>query len=192
MDRYKLKNLHKYFKAPEGSEVVMTPNAFMNDKAWLEIITKLCKSIWRQEIIRDHPDWWVLLSLDGFTSHVKVLNAHEIFSELIIMVIKEEGNTSHVCQAYDKQVSKDDKTHMRAALNMINPVLVQSMDQCYLIAISINAQNCIKKNSRIDSFKKANMHPHTRSTFDVRIRKLDYRGFLSSEKFFEDRSTGIL
>ena len=40
LDRYKFKNLHKDFKAPEGSEVVMTPNAFMNDEAWLEIITK--------------------------------------------------------------------------------------------------------------------------------------------------------
>ena len=105
LDRYKFKNLHKFFKAPEGSEVVMDPNAFMNDEAWLEIITKLCKSIWRQEIIRDHPDWWVLLSLDGLTSHVNVLNSQEIFAELKIMVIKEEGDTSHVCQAYDKQVA---------------------------------------------------------------------------------------
>ena len=57
LDRYKFKNLHKNFKAPEGSEVVMTPNAFINDEAWLEIIPKLCKSIQRQEIIWDHPDW---------------------------------------------------------------------------------------------------------------------------------------
>ena len=87
----------------------------------------------------------VLLSLDGFTSHVNVLNAHEIFAEFKIMVIKEEGYTSHVCQAYDQQVAKDYTTHMRAALNMINPVIGQSMDQWYLIAIGINAHNCIKK-----------------------------------------------
>ena len=52
-----------------------------------------------------------------------VLNAHEIFLELKIMVIKEEGDTSHVYQAYAQQVAKYDKTHLRAALNMINPVL---------------------------------------------------------------------
>ena len=34
-----------------------------------------------------------------------------------------------MCQAYDQQVAKDDKTHMRAALNILNPVLGQSMDQ---------------------------------------------------------------
>ena len=33
------------------------------------------------------------------------------------------------------------------------------------------------------------MHPHTCSTFDVYIRKLDDRGFLSAKKFFENRTT---
>ena len=33
------------------------------------------------------------------------------------------------------------------------------------------------------------MHPHTRSTFDVWIRKLDDIGFLSAKKFFENRNT---
>ena len=125
LDGYKFQNLHKDSKSPEGSEVVMTPNAFMNDESWPEIIPKFCKSIQKKEITWDHTDWWVLLSLDGFTSHVNALNAHEIFAEFKIMVIKEEGDTSHVCQAYDKQVAKDDKMHMRADLNMLNTVLNQ-------------------------------------------------------------------
>ena len=33
------------------------------------------------------------------------------------------------------------------------------------------------------------MHPHTRSTFDVWIRKLYYRGFISPGKFFENGTT---
>ena len=73
---------------------------------------------------------------------------------------------------------------MCSALNMINPVLGQSMDQWYLISISINYQNYIKKESRIDYFKKVHMYPHTRSTFDIWIRKLDDRGFLSAKTFF--------
>ena len=32
------------------------------------------------------------------------------------------------------------------------------------------------------------MHPHTRSTFDVWIRKLDDRGFLSAKKFLKKRT----
>ena len=41
MDGYEFQNLHKDSKALEGSEVVMTLNAFMNDESWLEIIPKL-------------------------------------------------------------------------------------------------------------------------------------------------------
>ena len=78
---------------------------------------------------------------------------------------------------------------MRVALNMLNHVLGQSMDQWYLIDININAPNFIKKESWIYSFKKFNIHPHTRSTFDVWIRKLEDRGFLSAKKFFENRTT---
>ena len=33
------------------------------------------------------------------------------------------------------------------------------------------------------------MHPRIRSTFDMWIRKLDDRRFLSAEKFFEKRTT---
>ena len=35
LDRYTFQNLHKDFRAPDGSEVFMTPNAFMNDEARL-------------------------------------------------------------------------------------------------------------------------------------------------------------
>ena len=94
-----------------------------------------------------------------------------------------------MCQAYDQQVAKDDKTHMRAALSIFNPVLGQRIDQWFFLAIAINAQNSITKESWINSFKKVNMHPHTRSSFDEWIRTLDDRGFLSAEKFFEKRYT---
>ena len=72
---------------------------------------------------------------------------------------------------------------------MINPVPGKSMDQWYFISIAVNAQNCINKKSCIDSFKKFNIHPHTLSTFDVWIRKLDDHGFLSAKTFFENRTT---
>jgi len=143
--RTKFKNISRHFKAPEGSEVIMTPNAFMTDDAWLQMVPKLCKSIRNMEVIRDHPDWWVLLSLNGFGSHVNVFEAHDFFAKEKILVIKEEGDTSHVNQAYDQQVAKDDKTFMRTAVEALNPVLRQKMDQWYLIVIAIHAQNCIEK-----------------------------------------------
>ena len=105
------------------------------------------------------------------------------------MVIKEEGDTSHVCHAYDQQAGKDDKIHIRVDLNKLNPVLGQSMDQWYFIDIAIDAHNSINKESCIDSIKNVNMHPHTRSNFDGWIRKLDNRGFISAKKIFENRTT---
>jgi hypothetical protein len=189
LDRHKFKNLVKNFDAPEGSEVIMTPNAFMTDDAWLEIVPKLCRAIRKQKVIKDHPDWWVLLSLDGFGSHVNVIDSHEIFSAHKILVIKEEGDTSHVNQAYDQQVAKDDKTLMRAAINAVAPKLGINMNQWYLITCAIYAQNRIKKESWIDSFKKVNMHPQTRVPFNDWIKKLDDRGFLSADKFFEKRTS---
>jgi hypothetical protein len=59
-------------KAPVGSEVIMTPNAYMTDEAWLENFPRLCVSIRNMDIIEAHKNWWVLLSLDGFGSHVNV------------------------------------------------------------------------------------------------------------------------
>ena len=65
LNRNRFKNLN-FFYASEGYEVIITPNAFMTDKAWLKIVPKLCRSIRNQEVIRDHPDWRVLMSLDDF------------------------------------------------------------------------------------------------------------------------------
>ena len=107
----------------------MTTDEFINDEVFLDIISILCTSIRRQESIWDHPDWQVLLSLDGFTSHVNVLNAHEIFKVFKIMAIKQEGDTSHVFQAYGQQVERYDKMHVRTAHNILNPIIGQIMDK---------------------------------------------------------------
>jgi hypothetical protein len=50
--------------------VIMTPNAYMTDEAWKEVVPHLCKGIRSMKGIRDHPNFWVVLSLDGFGSHL--------------------------------------------------------------------------------------------------------------------------
>ena len=52
------------------------------------------------------------------------------------------------------------------------------------IVIAINAQNKIDKKTWIASFKRVNMHPQTRVSFDVWIRELDKRGVLNAERVF--------
>lgn len=42
----------------------------MNDVAWKELVPRLCKGIRAMPIICDHADWWFILTLDGFSSHL--------------------------------------------------------------------------------------------------------------------------
>jgi hypothetical protein len=57
-------------KAPIGSFVEMTPNAYMTNEVWIKITPHLCDGIRAMEGITNHPDWWIVLSLDGFGSHL--------------------------------------------------------------------------------------------------------------------------
>ena len=169
--------------------MIMTPSAYMIDDAWLELLSHLCKSIRGINVIKEHQHCWVLLSLGGFGSHVSVKRAHEIFAAHKILVMKEEADTSHVNQAYNQRVAKSEKMYMRSALQAVAPTVGRSMNQWILIAIAIDAQNVIKKEVWIDSFKKVNMHPHTRVSFDKWLEVLDKRGFLSAEQFFDNRNS---
>jgi hypothetical protein len=51
--------------------------------------------------IKDHPDWQVCLTLDGFSSHL-VPAGLAPFTAANITVIKEEGDTLQVNQAYNQ------------------------------------------------------------------------------------------
>ena len=67
-------------------------------------------------VICDNPDWWVIKIIDGFGPHTSSVEAMKIYAKHKILLVKEEGDTSHVCQAYDQKVAKDDKSTMRGCL----------------------------------------------------------------------------
>ena len=123
----------------------MTPNVFMTNEAWLEMVPKFFKGIHNMNVIHDHPYWCVLLSLNGFVLHANILETHIIFAGLNISMVKEEGNKSHVNQSHEHQVAKDDRKYMRSALDTVGSALNKKMDQWYLIVIDIKSQNQIKK-----------------------------------------------
>ena len=81
---------------PPNSKVYMTPSAYMTDSVYAEIVPQLADSIRRMPHICNHPEWWVIVSLDGFGSHVNVHEAQAAFFERKIMILKEEGDTSHL------------------------------------------------------------------------------------------------
>ena len=101
------------------STIVMTPTAFMTDEAWVAMAEDLAKGIRAMPVIKDHPDWWVCLILDGYLSHVKNLIANAIFNKLKILLLKELADMSHVNQTYDQEVAVDDKNGMRDCLSLM-------------------------------------------------------------------------
>ena len=160
-------NFCKHHDAPPGSCVEMTPNAYMTTEAWRKICPNLCKGIRNMEVIVDHPDWWVVLSLDGFGSHLDPPSLVE-FAKYKIMVLKEEDDTSQVYQAYDQKVVKDDKRWSRKLLDGYTFHVKNTITQWELILV-VNTE--INKFCKGDawklSFVKVKLYPSQRLPFKV-------------------------
>ena len=120
------------FPAPVGSHVEMTPNAYMTDDAWRNICPKLCQGIRAMKGVLDNC--WVVFSLDGFGSHLDA-ESFMVFHANKILVIKDEGDTSQVCQAYDQIVAKEDKRRAGDILDMIKLYKKTMINQWELIVI---------------------------------------------------------
>jgi len=190
-DRGPTKDLEKHFGCPPGSAIIPSPSAFMTDDVWLQLVLTFAKGIHAIPVIKDHPDWWVTVSCDGFGSHVNVHLVQHVFHDHKILIIKEEGNTLHVNQAYDQSVAKADKALMRQHLEVVHKSLGSTrINQWYLIAVAIHSQKMVDKQKWIDSFIKVNMHPKHQLTFDNWIKKLNQCGVLvTCKKFFEKQKS---
>jgi hypothetical protein len=130
------------FGAPEGSTIVMTPTGYMTEEAWLEMAPTIASGIRKMPIICDNPDWWVLKTIDGFGAHTSSERAMAIYAEHKILLLKEDGDTSHVCQMYDQKVAIDDKKSMRqslAYLRQSNKLVKGTIDGWTLIHVGLAA-----------------------------------------------------
>jgi hypothetical protein len=105
--------------AQEGSTIIMTPTAFVTEEAWTKMTPSLVRGLRSMPIVIDNPQWWMLEIFDGFGPHLSSLAAMEIRHDNKILAMKEEGDSSHVNQAYDKFVAKSDKAHKRESLGML-------------------------------------------------------------------------
>ena len=170
--------------AAPGSCFVLTENAFMTDAAWLELTRSVCQGIREMPVIRDHPDWWVVKTLDGFKSHVNSPEALQVYWDHKILLIKEEGDSSHVNQPFDRLVAKADKLNMRSLLAMIKRKVV---DQWDLVHVGLGAVRAVKPAAWVESFKKCNLHPKFRLPFQQWLDSIDY--FLEAGKQFKQESS---
>ena len=76
----------------------------------------------------------MVLILDGYGYHLQG-DALKIFAYYKILIVKEEGYTYQVCQAYNKDVSLSDKRHHHHLLNDIR-MSVNMVGQYALIIVA--------------------------------------------------------
>ena len=98
------------FGAPQGSTTVITPTGYMTEDAWVEMAPSTAAGLRQTPIVVDMPHWWMLKVIDGSGPHTSSARAMEIYAEHKILLVKEEGDSSHVNQAYH-QVSTHTHAH---------------------------------------------------------------------------------
>jgi hypothetical protein len=111
------------------------------------------------QVIRDHPEWWTCITMDGFSSHVNVAEALQQFRDGKHHAVKEEAGTSHINQSYDQDVAKKDKASTRELLEFARGRINRDVDQWTLLGILIVAIRNISTSAWENSFKAVNLHP---------------------------------
>ena len=85
--------------------------------------------------------------------------------------MKEEGDLSHINQAYDDKVIKSDKPTSGKAINMLKNFVFNFhcgvLDEYSLIHAVLYANKCTKPEVWVQSFHKVNLQPSTRVDFDA-------------------------
>jgi len=56
-------------QCPAGSQVVMSPSAYVTDETLLKLAPTFAKGVRALEVVKDDPDWWMTLTCNGFCSH---------------------------------------------------------------------------------------------------------------------------
>ena len=67
----------------------------MTDEAWKEVTVALMKGYRLLPYTKENPNWRMFEFLDGFGSHERVLEAHEMRRDANVDSGKEESQTSH-------------------------------------------------------------------------------------------------
>jgi hypothetical protein len=152
-----------------GSTVIMTENVFMNVAAWELMTPNIILGLRNiNKYVAANPQWWVLEICYGFGAHLLSHKANEERFAAKIMSLKEEGDTSHVCQAYDKHVAKGDKdakslslSFLRTGFKVSNLLIYQwSLVQVGMFAVRDTTRECCTQ-----SFDSCNLDPRTRVSF---------------------------
>jgi hypothetical protein len=104
-----------------GSKCIMTAATFMTQGAWVQATpSSVIKGLHSSDpIVQANPQWRVLEVFDGHGPHMMSLPAMQLCYDSKILSLKEEGDSSHVNQAYDKFVAPANKNAKNESLAML-------------------------------------------------------------------------
>ena len=169
-----------------GSTMFMTPTGFLTKEAWCQMVEYICIGIRAAPVVCDHPDWWVIKTLDGFWVHVNCPEGLEIFHRYKVMLLKEEGDSSQVNQPFDRRVAKTGKVDMRWALGILRNstnITKGVLTQWDLIHVGLAALRQCLPAAWISSFISCNLNPKHRKSFQEWVVKIKH--FLHSGQTFK-------
>ena len=106
-----------------------------------------------------------MLSLDRYSSHINVHKSLKLFAEYNICVVKEEGDTSQVNQAYNQAVTRSDKRVVHYLIGTVCNHSKKVLSNFYLITIVLHSLKTVTVASWLSSFKIVNIHPNCRISF---------------------------
>ena len=177
------------FGCRKGSTIIMTPNAFMTTEAWEKMTPYVCRGL--REInpyVEANPAWYMIEIFDGFGAHMASLNAMKHRLNHRILSLKEEGDTSHVNQAYDKFVAKTDKKTRSYSVGVQRECKYYNkgvVDQWGLVHSGLMAVREVNKSTWTNSFAACNLDPRTRVSFPSWCEKIQ-QFLLGGESFKTD------
>ena len=155
--------------ASDGSTFSITNNGYMTLEAWEGIKRNMAKGIIKLPIIWDSPyNWWVLNFFNGLVPHTSSLKSINTYKKYKVLMLKEEGNTSHVCQIYDQDYANQDKYRFRYdtyVLRLWIPETRGTLNYWCLVNVGLQAVRILPRKSWVYSFNRINLYPKHRVSF---------------------------
>jgi hypothetical protein len=174
-------------EAKLGSTIIMTPNAFMTIDAWEAMTPSICKGLRNiNKFVAANPQWWMLEIFDGFGAHLLSFTAMQQRLDNKILSLKEEGDSSHVNQGYDKFVAKSDKIAKGVGLAMLRGqklVTKGVVDQWGMVLVGMMAVRAATRETWTRSYHACNLDPRTRVSFPDWCKKIEH--FLQTGQSFK-------
>ena len=166
-----------------GSTVVMTPNGYLTDEAWLVIVPLLIKGL--RQVVTDYAasigineddanELIIGLTFDGFKTHVKNLVQLINMSNSNILAVVEGRDSSEINQPFDRFVAKAGKRRASITLDAIRRShITPVIDHWTLVLVGLQMlRDATTSDVWMNSFLATNMHPHYRLSLDDWLQKI--------------------